>query len=204
MDATDQAVAQDSVTSFLACFAFDYCGEIFPKYSWPWTVARESAFVIMNQGRYTGDELGRLKDSAGTGPIGCLAIAGVLAMVHSPATKDFAAQGLTRLSDRDFLRDCDLFLRGDSGLARNFTRLVQTLRTLSEDELAALVAVLPETEGNLLRESADALRTSPEAAPAEVLALAISKYWQQSLRAKVQKSLGQFAAIPKKRGSASN
>jgi hypothetical protein len=204
MDATDQAVAQDSVTGFIAFYAFDYISGMFPKYSWPWTVARESAFVIMNQGRYTGDELGRLKDSADTGPIGCLAIAGVLAIVHSPAAKDFAGQGLTRLSDQDFLRDCNLFLRGESGLARNFTKLVQGLRTLPADELTALVAVLPEAEANLLRESADALRASPEAAPAEVLTPAISKYWQQSLRTKVQEPLRQLAATPEKSGSANN
>ena len=196
MDEIDQRSAQDSVTSFIAFYAFDYSSGMFQKYSWPWTVARESAFVLMNQGRYTGEELDRLKDSPATGPIGYLTVAQLLALAGSPTARDFALGGLLHLNDHDFLHDCDLFLRGDSGLAQNFARLVQKLRTLPADELAALVAILPEAEANLLRESADALRSHPEAAPSEVLAPALSNYWRQNLRAEVRESLRQLATTP--------
>ena len=57
----------------------------------------------------------------------------------------------------------NLFLRGDSGLARAFARMIAVLRTLPEDELAALLAGLPEREANLLREAAGALRSHPDA-----------------------------------------
>ena len=192
LDEVDRAMAQNSLAAFFSGFAFEWSGELFPKYSWPWTIAREAAFVMVSQGRYTDVELDRLYDSEDTGPIGCLLIARLLATVGSPTAKSFALQGLIRLGTQDFLRDCDLFLRGGSGLARSFAGMAGTLRTLPADDVAALVAVLPEGEANLLRESAVALREKPDAPPATVLSPIIGKYWEGYLRAKVRQSLRQL------------
>ena len=74
----------------------------------------------MNRGRYTDMELDRLYRSEDTGPVGCLVIARLLAAAGVPVSKTFAQQGLLRLGPDDFLRDCNLFLRGESGLARSF------------------------------------------------------------------------------------
>lgn len=100
------------------------------------------------------------------------------------------------MSAQGFLADCNLFLRGESGLAHSFAKVVEALRRLPADELAALVAVLPEAEANLLRESAAALRARPEAKPESVLAPVITQYWQQSLRAKVRAALYQLTTQP--------
>jgi ankyrin repeat protein len=193
LDDVDQAIGQNSMLAFLSGFAFDYSGELFPKYSWPWTVARETAFITLNQGRYTDVELDRLHQSAETGPIGCLMIARLLEAAGVRAAKDFALQGSQRLGADDFLRDCNLFLRGESGLARSFARTAEVLRKLPEEEFVALAAVLSDPEAMLLRESRAALRARPEAAPATVLAPALENYWEKSLRAQVSESLRQIA-----------
>ena len=195
-DELDRKMALNCVATIYGGFAFQLSGDLFPKYSWPWTVARESAFVMLNQGRYTDVELERLYGSDDTGPIGCLMIARLLRTLESPTSSKFAVQGLVRLDREDFLKDCDLFLRGDSGLARTFAKLAEVLRTVPEDELAALAAVLPETEASLLRESAAALRAHPDGLPAAVLAPAIGKYWQETLRARVREALRPLTVPP--------
>ena len=143
----------------------------------------------MNQGRYTGAELERLCNSEKTGPIGFLAIASLLAQADPSAAKQVALQGLTRLSAQDFIQDCNLFLHGDSGLARSFVRLTATLRTLPDDELTALVKALPENEATLLRELATALRSQPGASLDAVVSPVLSKYWDARLRVDVRTAL---------------
>jgi ankyrin repeat protein len=203
VDDLDLAMAQNSVAALFGGMAFNLSGQLFPKYSWPWTVARESSFVMLGQGRYTDVELERLYKSEDIGPIGLLTISRLLGMAGSSASRDFALQGLIRLGSEDFLRDCNLFLRGDSGLARSFARLAEVLRTLPDDELAALVAVLPGAEANLVRDAAAALRSQPEASPASVLAPAFEKYWQETLRAKVRESLRQLSLPSRESGKVS-
>jgi len=62
-----------------------------------------------------------------------------------------------------------------------------------EAEVAALAATLPEAEATLIRESAKALRTQPEASLDSALSPALAKYWSQSLRAKVRSALQDLA-----------
>jgi hypothetical protein len=188
-DDMDRSLAQSPLTGFLVGHVPELSNQLFPKHSWPWTLAREAAFVMMNQGRYTDAELERLCDSEEIGPIGFLAIARLLALGDSPMAKDMALRGLTRLSAQDFLRDCSLFLQGDAGLARGFAGLAETLRTLPEAELTALAALLPEEEAALLRDSATALRTQPEGRLDTVLSPVFTNYWNQSLRANVRAEL---------------
>jgi hypothetical protein len=185
-DEFDTAIARNNIMAFVFTLAFDWGSGLFPKYSWPWTVARESAFVAMNQGRYTGVELDRLYRSKDTGPIGCLVISRLLATAGQPDAKAFAQLGFMRLGSDDFLRDCQLFLNGGSGLARGFARMAETLRTLPEEDIAALAAMLPKTEASLLRDSWAALRAAPNAAPGSALSPALSKYWDESLRIEVR------------------
>jgi hypothetical protein len=199
-DALDQTMAQDKVLEFFTSYLFAGSRELFPKHSWPRTVARETAFVLMNQSRYTSSELERLCKSEETGPIGFLVIAQSLANVDPETAKNIALDGLTRLSAQDFRRDCNLFLRGESGLARSFSRLARALRALPDAELTALANVLPENYATLLRESAAALRTQPDAQLDLVLSPAISKYWDQCLRTEVRTCLFELA----KPGSQSN
>lgn len=194
-DDLDRAIQGNSFAAFSG-FLLDFSRGYFPKYSWPWTVAREMVFNFMNLSQYTDPELQRLYQDEETGPIGCLVIASAFGKAGSPVSKTFAMEGLLRMGQRDFLRDCNLLLRGESGLARSFGRTVEALRNLPEDEVAALAAVLPEAEANLLRESAAALRAAADGPPASVLAPALGKYWEESLRGKVRRALQKLTLPP--------
>ena len=188
MDFIDRAIQQNPLAAFSG-YIFQLNAAYFPKYSWPWTVTRETVFNFMGLNQFTDVELQRLYTDEETGPIGCLAVASLFGKPGSPLAKTFAMEGLLRMGPRDFLRDCNLLLRGESGLARSVGKTLEALRNLPEDEVAALAAVLPEAEANLLRESAAGLRATPNGAPANVLAPALGKYWEESLRVKVRRAL---------------
>ncbi len=188
-DETDRALAQNSLSAFFAAFGFRYCNEFFPKYSWPWTIARESVFVLAHQGIYADAELKRLYQSEDTGPVGCLLIAEVLARMNSPAARTFAIGGLVRLSAADFRHDCRLLLQGNSGLARAVSNMMKTLRDMPSEEVNALAAALPSAEAGLLKDCAQALRSAPTQPLPENLAPALNAYWEKSLRAQVRGAL---------------
>lgn len=209
MNELETAMAQNSLVTLFSGFAFDWSTRVFPKNSWPWTLVRESAFVMMNQGQYTDEELERLCAAEETGPVGLLAIGWLLERAGSPTARTVAVQGLVRMSAKDFLQDCRLFLRGDKGLARSFARVAESLRTMPEDELAGLVAALPEPEGRLLRDSHAALQARPADSLEAALSPVLTRYWNDRLRAVVRaefyrlskpKSPQQHAALENARG----
>lgn len=191
-DEVDLAMAQNNLAALFTGWFFKWGNHLFPKYSWPWTATREAAFLLISQGRYTDLELERLYQSEDTGPIGCLAIARLLSAAGSPAVKGFALQGLARMGKQSFLRDCQLFLRGDAGLAASFARMAGVLRAMPPAELDSLLKILPEAEAMLLREAATALRTQPDAPLDQVLAPALGNYWESRLRAKVRAAFYQL------------
>ncbi len=188
-DEADLALAQNSLSAFLAAFGFRYCNGLFPRNSWPWTLARESVFLLAHQHTYTGAELERLHGAEGTGPMGCLVIGEVLARMGLPAAKAFGFKGLTLLSANDFLSDCRLFLEGESGLARTFSNMAVVLRDMPPEEVDALAAMLPTEEAGFLRNCAQALRAAPALPLSASLRPALEKYWNQSLRARVRTAL---------------
>ena len=74
--------------------------KLFPYRSWPWTVARESALVATNQGKYTEIELQRLYESEENGPLCYLVTAALLRCVSVPLSRLFAAKGLENSPSR--------------------------------------------------------------------------------------------------------
>ncbi len=192
----ERALAQNSLSTLFAAFGFRYCNALFPKYSWPWTIARESVFVLANQSTYTDSELKRLYQSEETGPIGCLVIAELLSKMNSPAAKTFAILGLTRLSPADFRNDCRLFLQDASGLARAFSNMASVLREMPNEEIDALAAVLPDNESTLLRNCAQKLRSAPSAPLDTSLRSALDTYWEKCLRSQVRGALQKLSTVP--------
>jgi len=182
MDETDLAVAQNSFLAMFSGLVFRYCNDWFPKYSWPWSLARESVLVLASKGVFVEGELDRLSRSEDTGPLGSLVTAYLVGKVNPSAGRAFATRGLTRLSVTDFNADCRLFLEGDSGLARTFANIAANLRKMPEDEFEALVATLPPGEAAFLRDAAKALRQSPDQPLSKVLSPGLETYWNTSLR----------------------
>ena len=167
--------------------------EVFPRGSWPWTTARETVFVLNNQGQDTGQELRRLYESSQVGPIGYLTIAELLAEINSPYAAMFAQLGLQRLSAADFRKDVGLLLEGDTALATCFQRMATALRQLPEENVRALAAVFPPKIGTYLLIASKLLRERPNDPIADVLPPAFDAYWEGSLRAQVERKLQELA-----------
>jgi hypothetical protein len=189
LDETDAAIAQNNLLALFSGMIFRYCSEWFPKYSWPWTLARESVLVLASKGVYAEGELERLSRSEETGPLGSLATAYLLGQVNPPAGRTFATRGLTRLSVADFKADCRLFLEGDTGLARAFARITAALAKMPESEVEALAANLPPEEAAMVKNAATALRQAQGQPLLEVLSPALETYWKTKLRGIIRAKL---------------
>jgi hypothetical protein len=168
--------------------------ELFPRGSWPWTTARETVFVLSNQSQDTEEELHRLYESSQVGPIGYLTISELLAEINSPYAAMFAQLGLQRLSAADFEKDIELLLAGNSALAQCFQRLATAVRQLSEEDVRALAAVFPPAIERSLLNASKLLHERPNDPIADVLPPAFDAYWEESLRAQVERRLQELAA----------
>jgi hypothetical protein len=189
LDATDVAIAQNNLLALFSGVVFRYCSEWFPKYSWPWTLARESVLVLASKGVYAEGELERLSRSEDTGPVGSLATAYLLGQINPAAGRTFATRGLTRLSATDFKADCRLLLEGDSALAKTFAQIAASLGKMPEKEVEALAANLPPEEATLLTDSARALRQSPGQPLMKALSPALETYWNSTLKGIIRAKL---------------
>lgn len=188
-DEVDVALGRNNIFALFSGIVFRHCNEWFPKYSWPWTMARESVLLLGSQGAYIDAELTRLINSESTGPLGCLALSAGLSRMGSPAAKEFATRGLTRLGAAGFKADYRLLFEGDTGLVKTVANMAEVLRTLPPEQLAALVKTLPPTEAKFVRECAQALQAQPKAPLPAVLGPALDQYWEQSLRSQVRAKL---------------
>jgi hypothetical protein len=158
---------------------FRYCDDLFPKHSWPWTVAREAAFVLHGQSAYTDSELQRLYHSDQIGPAGFLAIAKLLTLAQFPAAKPFAMRGLVRLGAAEFRKDAQLMLEGDGALAQTGRRMLKALGQLQPAELEALAAVLPADIADKLRKAALAARSAPDQPVSEAVLEFVDVCWDK-------------------------
>jgi hypothetical protein len=193
--ATPEA-AQAMGTAMAFGLVFGYVNDIFPKGSWPWTLAREGAFVAGGKGKYTGAELQRLFDSPDTGPLGHWAIAKWLASIKSPYAQTFAAGGLKKLSTSYFRRDMRLLFEGDIAFRRVADNILAALRDLEDGDVDALAAILPVHAGALLRRGVLQLRADPGRPFGEVLAGTLEEYWETDLRQAVERHLRELATAP--------
>ena len=158
---------------------------LFPARSWPWTVLREASLTVQGKGKYTDQALTGIYESNETGPLGYLTVACLLNKLQPPLARKFAARGLERLSAADFLRDCRLFLAGDSISSQCCQRLAATLRELDDAQVAALANLQSPARGEFLRECARRLRAAKDQPMLEALTPALDLYWEKELRAEV-------------------
>ncbi len=188
-DETDKSLSANTLFLIAESVVFKHADEWFPRYSWPWTLARETTFMLASRGEYADAELNRLMKSEDTGPLGYLAMAQGLAWLGSPGAKGVATHGLTHLTTAEFEADCRLLFVGDSALARLFANLAAAVRDLPREELAALAKALPPAEAALLTSSAEALRANPKGDLASTLTPVLNRYWEQALRSHVRSRL---------------
>jgi len=111
---------------------------LFPRNSWPCTLAQESVCVVFNRPIYTGLELERLYKSEKMGPLGFLCTAKLLQFVNPQNAMIFASMGLKKLSTNDFKKDCSILLDRDSKISRFSLNITEVLVSLKEEEIKAL------------------------------------------------------------------
>lgn len=171
----------------MSAWVHRFIQEHLPAVSWPATLTREAVMIFGGNPKYADPELTRLLESPQTGPIGCLAAAGLLAQAGNEAgAARFAERGLQRLSAEDFRRDAALLLDIADNYTRRAGRPLAALTTLPADELAALMSLLqPSTRGFLVRAIA-AVKTQPDRGLREVLEPLLADWWQGGLQKEIE------------------
>jgi len=89
----------------------------------------------------------------------------------------------------DFRKDCRLILEGDSVLAQCFARTAEALKGLDDEELEALLLILPPKHRQPVRSAVELLREAKDQPASEVLAPPLDEYWNDVLKKKVQTAL---------------
>lgn len=128
-----------------------YCDDLFPRQTWPWTMSRETILLISGWAKYTDLEARRTFNDPEVGPVGFFVGAKLYAMASDPASsRIFAKRGLERLTLEFFEKDCRTLFDGKSVQARLLSGVLRSLKDLTDEELDALAAVLPQ-QGSTLR-----------------------------------------------------
>jgi hypothetical protein len=185
--------AMRALIAGISAYLFQFAHDFLPAHSWPWTLTRETVFVVSGKGTFTERELQRIYESDDVGPLGYWTTAQLLRLTSSSAAQAFAARGLKRLSVEDFRKDCRLFLERESGLSQSISNLCQAVRNLQPFEVEALAAVLPADAGELLIRGARLLQRRREEPVNTLILPLLEEYWKKGLRATLETSLQRLA-----------
>jgi ankyrin repeat protein len=184
--------------ALVADYLLQKSDDLFAPRSWPWTLLRETCFTIQGKSRYREEAIKEVRDSAETGPLGCLVLAELLAQFQPPLAREAAARGLERLTAADLRRDCRLFLAGDSIISQCCQALATSLRDMDEAQLETLLKEQPPAIADFIRDCLQRLRAQKEQPVFEALAPALDAFWERGLKEQVAIALQAQAADPVK------
>lgn len=170
-----------------------WANSLFAYNSWPWTLARESVFVVCKRSRYTNRELSRLYGEDRMGPLGYWATARLTRFVSPKLAKLFAAAGLKRLNMESFHRDAVLIVENDRLLGDVAREAARLLGELEEDELALLARGRPAAFGAALRACAATARRSRDQTDREQVRRVLDTLWKSYLREAAERDLSRLA-----------
>ena len=177
----------------LAAVAFRFTNDVFAQGSWPWTLSRETVFILGGMGKYSLAELGKIYESEETGPLGYLTTAKVLSRLSPRLSGAFAAKGLSRMSVEAFRNDVRVLLEGDSKLARCLIETAQALRDLDDAERDALLLVFDAEYAEVVGRSIDMLRKDKSIPIKEAIPGACDELWREFLQKRVEAALRKLA-----------
>jgi len=147
---------------------------LFPRDSWPWTVWRETGFMLGGRTKYTASELKRVLASDDSGPLAHWLLTELFTRIkRDQLAVAIAAQGTQKLSRPKFHADCELLL------GKTLDRLVPVVHWIGglNERDRALLADLLSVEAQVLDQIANAVRdSSAEEAPAALL-LVFDQLW---------------------------
>lgn len=171
----------------IASFVLFLAEGLFPRESWPWTLACETAWVYLGKTEYTDYQLRRFWADEEAGPLAHLAAA------HSPFVapdirEAFAAMGLQKLTKEQLRHDCRFLWEGDDALPKCMDALAKAVCVLDEEECRALMILLP-LEDAYAAEGIRMLREKRNRAIAESVPAALDAMWLSGLQTRLQSGL---------------
>jgi len=158
---------------------------LFPRDSWPWTLACETAWAYLGKTEYTDYQLRRFWAAEETGPLGHLAAAH-LPFIGPDIREAFAARGLQKLRKEQLRHDCRFLWEGDDALPKCMDALAKAVCVLDEEECRALMTLLPPEDAVYAAEGIRVLREKRNRPIAESLPAALDAMWLSGLQTRVQ------------------
>lgn len=189
-----------------------FADQMFPRGSWPWTLAREVAFMMFNDGipEESSDERDeRMMNellrvwSLDFGPVSALTVMTIFSgpkLQAPPLTEMLATRGAETLSVEYFLRDVRLVTAGDHGLAVVCRAVADEFGKLPAEDQRQIIQSLPAS----WRVPVDRFTKRRAAQPTEPVGTALENVlvetWQSGLKdlvaAKLQSVSAEIARKP--------
>lgn len=179
----------DQFAAMVSAWVFSACNDLFPEGSWPWTVSRETVFVLGGQSRYTGRILNQLATGKSMGPIGFLTVSRLLALINPHFSRLLASQGLFHLSREAFRKDYGLLFQKETFLTELLHDWLGHLKKVDPDHLDSLTAGLPEAYRQAVLDIRRKLEKSEAVRLGELLPSMLDRLWEQTLRDTVKDAL---------------
>jgi hypothetical protein len=173
-------------------FALPRSDRYFRRGTWPWTVWRETWFVLAGEPKYAAEELQRLASSEECGPLFYLVTARIVKLRNSAGAKVVARMGLQALTPERFRRDVQVLMDKETVTGRALLHAFEALRTMTDDD-ARRTGQRLLNRPELLLELVRQLRAHPQV-PTDVLApQLLSAAWDQGLKEAVTDELRKLA-----------
>jgi hypothetical protein len=177
---------------------------MFPRGSWPWTLAREVCFLRFSEGvadaspeqntAMWGLEFARL-GGQDVGPIGALVLAKSYALLEakdSPYAGALAVWAMSTLSREAFLKDARLATEGDTGLAVICRAVAEEFAKLSPADQSQILEGLPDNVQQAMKSFAKRRADQPSEPVGVALQHALLQTWDTGLKDLVQAEFRQM------------
>jgi hypothetical protein len=167
----------------------------------PWTLNRETAFLLAGKGAYSQRELNGLLNLPTTGPLSGLYAAGLFKFINADVSRRFAHTSLARTDVRFLRRDRQWLLSPDCLALVPLIDTAEALRELKPEEIRALASLITADEKQ--RESISAALLLPQAQRdrpvADVLPSTLEAIWDAWLKQQVERWLQRLSeqGLPK-------
>jgi len=162
-----------------------------PRDSWPWTLSRGAALVLMQKAQYAGSDLDQLFKSKDMGPVGRLATATLVEYVSGELAARFAFSGVDKLTTNEFRHDYAPFLDSEKYSGQLLLRAAELLGELDDDEATELGRALLGKHHKLLVEAARFLREHKDLPIEQATRRTLDHVWANGLSDLVAEQLKQ-------------
>jgi hypothetical protein len=166
-----------------------------PRTGWLWPVGRDFVFSVLGRPLVSLDEASRYPEVVDSGPLGHLAISLLASSINPQLARQLASDSHAHTEPTDFLADCHEFLNEDSWLGRSLLAFLTAMRHLDDDEIRALVRLVPDKRTHpQITQCLLLLKSHPERPIQELLPRVCQRLWWGQFRFAVESALIQLAA----------